>query len=647
MSCSIFRNSVLKSKLLKLYSTSADSQMASVSSTFKHLQAPRACYTESDLIATDASKPLWKHQASLPMLPVPTLQETAQRYLQSVRPLLSDKDYAKTQNAVADFIKPNGVGEVLQKRLLERKDATDKEHKSWLIDWWNDYAYMGYRDPIVINVSYFFVFKDVLGITDPVRRGAQLLQGAAAYKELIVSGKMEPEMNRTSALDMHMFRFLFNNCRIPAKPSDVTRSVDPSKFDHVIVVRKNKFYKFNLCVDGQPLSTREIELQLAKIVKMAGTTKDPAVGALTGANRDKWTTWRDHLIESSSTNAASLNEIETASMVLCMDDTSPVTKEEASRACWHGDGQNRFYDKPLEFIVFENGKAGFLGEHSMMDATPTSSLCDFVCSRLDTNKIEHYEDRQVRSIADPVKLAFVLDAQLKSSIDETLRDFNAVVDKHEVTICAMEAYGKNFIKKLAVSPDAYAQMAIQLAYYKMYGRVCPTYESATTRKFAYGRTETCRSCSSDSAVWVKAMADAQLDDFAKGELGRKAVASQGKYMADCIAGKGVDRHLLGLRLLLKPNEQKPELYEDKAYSMSGHWNLSTSQISSEYYDGYGWGEVVPDGYGIAYMVKNDCLSFNIACVKGMHSARIRHYLEESLREMKVVFEKTIPPKSKL
>lgn len=50
-------------------------------------------------------------------------------------------------------------------------------------------------------------------------------------------------------------------------------------------------------------------------------------------------------------------------------------------------------------------------------------------------------------------------------------------------------------------------MAIQLAYYKMYGHVAATYESAGTRKFIHGRTETGRSVSVESLAWVQAMED--------------------------------------------------------------------------------------------------------------------------------------------
>ncbi|KAG0080089.1 Carnitine O-acetyltransferase mitochondrial, partial [Podila epicladia] len=97
----------------------------------------------------DLSKgPLYRYDTALPKLPVPSLAETCARYLKSVRPLLNDEDFAKTSAAVAEFQKSGGVGEELQKRLLAK--ANDPKTVNWLEDWWNDLAYFGYRDPVVI-----------------------------------------------------------------------------------------------------------------------------------------------------------------------------------------------------------------------------------------------------------------------------------------------------------------------------------------------------------------------------------------------------------------------------------------------------------------------------------------------------------------
>jgi carnitine O-acetyltransferase len=100
------------------------------------------------------ARSMFRFQNQLPKLPVPELRETCQLYLQSVKPHATPAEFQKTQAAVTEFLAPNSMGHVLQQRLLERASA--KKESSWLIEWWNDYAYMSYRDPLVIWVSYFF-----------------------------------------------------------------------------------------------------------------------------------------------------------------------------------------------------------------------------------------------------------------------------------------------------------------------------------------------------------------------------------------------------------------------------------------------------------------------------------------------------------
>lgn len=43
-------------------------------------------------------------QDSLPKLPVPALDQTLQKYLRSVRPLLTDEEYAKTQKVIYEIV---------------------------------------------------------------------------------------------------------------------------------------------------------------------------------------------------------------------------------------------------------------------------------------------------------------------------------------------------------------------------------------------------------------------------------------------------------------------------------------------------------------------------------------------------------------
>lgn len=569
-----------------------------------------------------AAGPMLRYQKNLPKLPVPALGATLQKYLQSVRPLLDDAEFKKTEQAVKDFEAPGGLGLKLQERLMAR--FNDPSVVNWMEDWWLDQAYMGYRDPVVIYVSYFFLYKDDKLRKSPAQRAAAITTAALEFKKEIVDKTLSVEMAKGEPMCMDSYKYMFNNCRMPKKPSDYEAIFDPVNNNHVVVLRKNKFYVVDTFHNGKQLSTNELQHQFQRIIDQAGSSKGLPVGVLTSDNRDKWTEYRENLVAASPENARLLEKVESSDFVICLDDQTPITRDEGSRACWHGDGRNRFFDKPLQFIVFENGKAGFMGEHSCMDGTATCRLNEYVCDGLNRDKINHGSAEVRSDLPNPTELNFVANDQVKKDVEAASSNFDELINKHELTVLSYQSYGKNLIKKFKCSPDGYTQMVIQLAYYKMFGTSRPTYESAQTRKFQRGRTETARTVTTESVNFVKTMEDPYASNENKIAALRAALKAQGAYMADAVNGHGVDRHLFGLKNCIQSGEEKPELFTQPVNAYSSHWYLSTSQLSSEHFDGYGWGQVVNDGFGCAYMIKNNALQFNVASVKDLEVHGTKH-----------------------
>ncbi|KAF3895427.1 Carnitine O-acetyltransferase mitochondrial [Trichophyton interdigitale] len=570
-----------------------------------------------------------RFEDSLPKLPVPTLEETGRRYLKSVHPLLSAEEYKTTEKAVSDFIKPGGEGEVLQKRLIARSE--DPKTDNWLYEWWNQSAYLAYRDPVVPYVSYFYSYRDDRQRRDPAKRAAAITSSVLEFKRQVDDGSLEPEYLRKEPMAMSSYQYMFNCCRIPADGEDYAQQYPAKGNEHIIVMRKNQMFKVPTTVNGQQLNTSEFQKQFETIIKKA--ERVPAVGALTSANRDFWTAARKKLLAASPANEEALKTIESSSFFVCLDDASPVTLEERAHVYWHGDGANRWYDKPLNFVINENGTAGFLGEHSMMDGTPTHRLNDYVNQLIFSNALD-YSNPSIRSnLPEPQPINFELNPAILEDISTATKDFEALINKHELRVQAFQAYGKGLIKKFKCSPDAYVQMLIQLAYFKMYGKNRPTYESASTRKYKLGRTETTRSVSDDSVAFCKAQADPSVSREELVKLFRAAVAAHSKYTAEASVGKGVDRHLFGLKKLIRDGEDVPSLFKDPTYAYSGSWFLSTSQLSSEYFNGYGWSQVIDEGFGIAYMINENSLQFNIVCKK-IGAERMSFYLNEAACEVR-------------
>lgn len=225
-----------------------------------------------------------RFEDSLPRLTVPSLEETSKRYLKSVHAILSAEEYEATKKAVAEFTKSGGQGEELQQRLLARRE--DPKHKNWLHEWWNSYAYLSDRGPVVPYVSYFYSHRDDRKRRDPAKRAAALTTAVLEFKKQADAGTLEPEYLRKDPLAMSSLEWMFNACRIPHQTEDYPVKYSYKEHPYFIVIRKNQFFKVMHDVGGKQLNTSELEQQFRYIYEKA--EKGPAVGVLTAERRSEW-----------------------------------------------------------------------------------------------------------------------------------------------------------------------------------------------------------------------------------------------------------------------------------------------------------------------------------------------------------------------
>jgi len=232
------------------------------------------------------------------------------------------------------------------------------------------------------------------------------------------------------------------------------------------------------------------------------------------------------------------------------------------------------------------------------------------------------------------------------------KDFCQLTDNHELQVESFQGYGSTFIKKAGFSPDAYIQMAIQLATYRLFGKQMATYESTQVRPFLHGRTEVTRSVSPASSDFVKAMglvsaSNDELDEEVrkeKLELFRKATVSHVVYIRKAVIGQGCDRHLFGLSMLVEPEEESPALFSHPLYNRSKRWRVSTSTLPNM----PGFGPVEEDGVGLAYSIEPNSVKFVVTSGSEQALADpLCHLLEEALVEIQSLVEMEEPQRSKL
>ena len=192
-----------------------------------------------------------------------------------------------------------------------------------------------------------------------------------------------------------------------------------------------------------------------------------------------------------------------------------------------------------------------------------------------------------------------------------------------------DTFGKNVPKACKVSPDAFVQLAMQLAFFKTHEKLGNTYESGSLRKFHLGRTDIIRTCSSDVIEFLNVMNKTSTSTAnEKTRLLLKAIQSHRNYTLNVINCESFDRHLLGLKLTaLENNLDLPDLYRDVAFQRACHYFISSSQVSSKYDAVTSYGPLVDDGYGCCYNILETQLMFGISCYRSCNETNSKLFAD--------------------
>lgn len=563
------------------------------------------------------------YQDYLPNLPVPNLQDTLKKYLRSVHPVLTEEEYKDTEKAVKEF-RSSAHGWMLQLVLKLRSWWK----RNWIAEWWLDLIYLKERKPTVLNSNYYAMDKNETPTPHQLDRTAMLLYNDVMFALNRRRGKVETfRGNNLIPFCMNGLRFLHNTVRIPGKPCDRIVCHDDQLQRHVIVYRLGKFYKVEIfSPTGQFMSPKGIRAQLEQVVKMAGNGDEfstSGVGAFTGLPREKWADVRKRL-EANPVNKEILHAIDTSWRFVALETEQFETLNDRGRFLFHGNGYNRWFDKSIQLIVMSDGFCGANTEHTPLDATVAGQLWEYMLTHemydAEGHVLDSYPGSEMFDAPPPYELQWDLQ-DFQEDLKEAKENMKTLIESSDLVVFKAD-YGKGVPKKAKISPDGWIQMVMQLAYYRTYKKIVLTYESATTRFYYDGRTETIRPVSEFSVEFVKAIDDPSVSrDKVKG-LFKKAIDYQCQYKLEAMRGLGVDRHLLGLYILAKGMglNPMPKIFTDKAFQLP--YTLSTSQTPTKFVNhdwkpsissiGGGFGTVMENGYGVSYIPINDeTLYFNV------------------------------------
>ncbi|KAG6853982.1 hypothetical protein C0991_011845 [Blastosporella zonata] len=464
-----------------------------------------------------------------------------------------------------------------------------------------------------------------------MRRAAWLIHRVLDFKGKLDDGEIHPETTRTGIWLRQSTKKMFNIGRIPAPFCDIISSPPPpdsADSRKLLITVHNWFYAID--VYNQPnsptdipqlMSPREIATRIRAVVldveqRLTNGERALPVGVLSADNRDIWTANQEHLLSIHPTNQKTYHTMLSSVMALSLDHLTHTTPPAAHLIpSPRGISQdvldshlhtirahplnvaNRFYDKPFTLIVDPSTRAGATGEHSPCDALVPSIVAEYgIVQGVDEAAFEGSLDDT--NPGGWHRLDWVADDKIRGECDAAHSRAVKIIEDSDDSVLWFEGYGTDWIKGIGEShlnncasisdripgklgPDAYIQMVLQLAWYKTRGEFTATYETVLTRMFKHGRTETLRTLTRDSRAWVLAMVDPKSTVEMRYAAFQCAIKTHSRLTKEAATGRGIDRHLLGLRLMLRSQDgERVPLFEDEMFERSQQWKLSTSGLSA-------------------------------------------------------------------
>ncbi|XP_053683285.1 peroxisomal carnitine O-octanoyltransferase [Sabethes cyaneus] len=592
------------------------------------------------------------YDESLPALPLPKLSHSLKRYYESLKPFGTPEELKNSKEIIEKF--RTGIGGKLH-AILEEKAKHDK---NWVAKWWEDYAYLTLRIPLIpyCVMAQPLMFETVGLETKP----ENFLRGAAIccaintrFWNMIRTETLRPVMSPDKKIifSSDQYKRLFNSCRIPGEEMDKivthfkTEKEGPCP-SHILAIYKGRLFKVQAFHDdGDELSAQDFLLVFQQIQYKVDSedTNHVPVTLLTHDDRPTWAQNRKHLIELSENNRTIMQDIESAMTVFSFDTNCPTDYSDLAVKTMIGDLRSKWGDKSCASVFFPNGKLGCLGEHSCYDGTISMAVSLYAMLTIAEEGVPDWTIPPKRAV-QPVELVFDVDNKIEAEISR----MQVVADKMQnsvtVTVDQFNGYGKDYMKSRKIHPDSWTQTALLLAYYRMHGSFAPTYETAMMRQFYKGRTETCRSCSIEAVNFIKAMDDSNESSNTKASLFKAAANRQAELMNEARKGNGFDRHLFGLWCAAQEQGLPiPDFYDDPLYSRSGgggNFILSTSTLGFTINCGF----VAPmclDGYGCFYSILNDALWSMVTAYKDSEVTSCRKLQAaffEAMEDIRKIFE---------
>ncbi|TRX94306.1 hypothetical protein FHL15_004773 [Xylaria flabelliformis] len=480
-------------------------------------------------------------------LPIPTLEHTLRLFQESRQAIDSESDMKSLEEAARALM--TGRGRALQQRLQEADHNT-------IADNYERQIWLERREPLQ-DYSQFSVIHPVECPAHSQALRAAIITAAAL--DFAVHSPWCIDGGAYGPVEVKNESWLFYSTRRPGPKVDYNVRSAPNQT--LVVLCRGHVFQLSLQESDLRGTLHALNVSYTTILQCSRQPNAMDICMLTADERSSWSLLRRELTLDTD-NAASLDAIDAAAFVVCLDDESPLTAgERHTQFLLGGPGHflsNRWLDKPVQFIVTANGLSAGVHEHSKIDGLDVRDLHRHTIGALMSSGASYKPTAITRQPEDgfPVReLLFHATPAITQHIRHLETTFNSPQSSYttlEHKHIKADSLNRALLRNSGINPNSGAHLAVLLALYLVDGCVRPAWEIVALREFARGRIDWMQTVTPAVREFFIAAA-ASINNGGAKMMSRarsaliEAAASHARLVAETARGHGYVGHLYMLR----------------------------------------------------------------------------------------------------
>ena len=458
----------------------------------------------------------------LPQLPVPSLEDSLERYRTASAAVLDATEEADVNQAIADFV--IGPAPALQETLEAYAESMAESGSNWVAEQSLEQA-LQVREPLQLTSNATYQL-DVPTASTGAERVVELLQRIGAIHIQQATRKTEPEYDAAGRrLSMDAWVSLNGGIRTPGVDQDVwVRAGTGAAYRTVGLLYFGRMWEVPLTgADGKLLTTTQLR---ASVDYVLSQTELPAQNFVSMAALGSATLAVDRPWEQDA-NRSMYNRLTNMLFTLALDPSAEDEDEALQR--WAFLAGYAWDYKPISYMMsLETDLLAAHVEHSVMHAGTLATAVARM-QQVNLDDLDARPDTQLGRAHELVWQDVTYD--LRPYLQRAMR-----IGTRRVTVRRDEHLPYD------ISADTRAQLVLMIAQQLTYGQIRAHQQCCDMRHFRAGRSETIRPVTLEAVNFVSNL----VQDRATETQLTAALGAHREWIQAAKAGRAFDRHLFML-----------------------------------------------------------------------------------------------------